>query len=33
MNLLFANDRAGEYPESFYAATRDPSPERPALSA
>lgn len=32
MNLLFANDRAGEYPTSFYAATRDAAPERPALA-
>ena len=24
MNLLFANDRPGEYPASFYAATRAP---------
>ncbi len=24
MNLLFANDRAGEYPPSFYAATATP---------
>ncbi|RWR28966.1 FAD-binding oxidoreductase [Sinirhodobacter populi] len=31
MKLLFANDRLGEYPASFYAATRDPSPERPGL--
>jgi gamma-glutamylputrescine oxidase len=31
MNLLFANDRAGEYPQSYYAATA-PLPERcPAL--
>ena len=32
MNLLFANDRRGDYPPSFYAETRDPSPDRPALS-
>ncbi|MBZ4022626.1 FAD-dependent oxidoreductase [Rhodobacter sp. TJ_12] len=31
MNLLFANDRAGQYPASFYAETRDPAPERPSL--
>ena len=31
MNLLFANDRAGEFPESFYAASRDAAPLRPAL--
>ena len=32
MNLLFANDTAGTYPPSLYAATRDPSPARPALA-
>jgi len=26
MNLLFANDRAGQYPASFYAATATPLP-------
>ncbi len=26
MNLLYANDRRGEYPESWYAATADPLP-------
>lgn len=31
MNLLFANDRRGAWPASHYAATRDPSPERPPL--
>ncbi|HEY0213740.1 MAG TPA: FAD-binding oxidoreductase [Paenirhodobacter sp.] len=31
MNLLFANDRRGEYPASFYAATRDPAPAHPRL--
>ncbi|MCC5965739.1 MAG: FAD-binding oxidoreductase [Natronohydrobacter sp.] len=31
MNLLFANDRAGEYPPSFYAATADLLPRQPAL--
>lgn len=31
MNLLFANDRLGEYPDSLYAATRAPTPDRPAL--
>ncbi|SOC18724.1 NAD(P)/FAD-dependent oxidoreductase [Rhodobacter maris] len=31
MNLLFANDRPGHYPASFYADTRDAAPERPAL--
>ena len=24
MNLLFANDRAGQYPASYYAATATP---------
>ncbi|MBD3787381.1 MAG: FAD-binding oxidoreductase [Sphingomonadales bacterium] len=32
MNLLFANDRPGEYPASFYTDTRDAAPERPALA-
>lgn len=32
MNLLFANDRRGEYPASFYAASADPAPRRPALA-
>lgn len=32
MNLLFANDRPGEYPASFYAETRDPAPGRAALA-
>lgn len=32
MNLLFANDRAGHYPQSLYAATRDAAPDRPALA-
>jgi gamma-glutamylputrescine oxidase len=31
MNLLFANDRAGEYPPSYYAATADLLPRQPAL--
>lgn len=31
MNLLHANDRAGQYPPSLYAATRDPLPDFPAL--
>ncbi len=31
MNLLFANDRRGAFPASYYAATRDPAPERPPL--
>ncbi|MFT3687607.1 NAD(P)/FAD-dependent oxidoreductase [Paenirhodobacter sp.] len=31
MNLLFANDRLGEYPDSLYAAIRSPTPDRPAL--
>ncbi len=31
MNLLFANDRAGEYPPSYYAATATPPAPRPAL--
>ncbi len=29
MNLLFSNDRRGEYPPSLYAATRDPLPDFP----
>lgn len=32
MNLLFANDRPGEYPASFYAETADLAPGRPALA-
>ncbi len=31
MNLLFANDRAGEYPPSYYAASATPLPPMPAL--
>ena len=31
MNLLHANDRAGEYPPSFYAATRTPLDPFPPL--
>ena len=31
MNLLFANDKPGHYPASFYADTRDAAPERAAL--
>ncbi len=31
MNLLHVNDRAGEHPPSFYAATATPAPQRPAL--
>ncbi|HEY0275464.1 MAG TPA: FAD-binding oxidoreductase [Paenirhodobacter sp.] len=31
MNLLFANDRHGEYPASYYAATRDGAPDRTQL--
>ncbi|WP_071798504.1 NAD(P)/FAD-dependent oxidoreductase [Natronohydrobacter thiooxidans] len=31
MNLLFANDRAGEYPPSYYAATAELLPRQPAL--
>jgi gamma-glutamylputrescine oxidase len=31
MNLLFANDRRGAYPESWYAATADPLPPFPAV--
>ena len=29
MNLLFSNDRLGEYPPSLYATTRDPLPAFP----
>ena len=29
MNLLFSNDRLGEYPPSLYAATRAPLPAFP----
>lgn len=32
MDLLYANDRPGEYPPSFYAETRDPAPDRPPLA-
>ncbi|OCX62785.1 oxidoreductase [Thioclava sp. SK-1] len=32
LNLLFANDTPGDYPHSVYADTRDPAPDRPALS-
>ncbi|WP_151717664.1 NAD(P)/FAD-dependent oxidoreductase [Gemmobacter serpentinus] len=31
MDLLFANDRPGEYPASFYAATRSDLAQQPAL--
>ncbi|MGY6705016.1 NAD(P)/FAD-dependent oxidoreductase [Roseinatronobacter sp.] len=31
MNLLFANDRAGEYPPSYYAASTPLPPSLPAL--
>ncbi len=31
MNLLYANDRAGEYPASWYAATANELPPFPAL--
>lgn len=31
MNLLFANDRAGEYPPSYYAATAEPLAPCPPL--
>ncbi len=31
MNLLFANDRAGAYPPSYYAATATPLPAQPPL--
>jgi gamma-glutamylputrescine oxidase len=32
LNLLHANDRAGEYPPSYYAATRTPLAPFPALA-
>lgn len=32
MNLLYANDRAGEYPPSYYAATATPLAPLPALA-
>lgn len=32
MNLLHVNDRAGEYPASYYAATRTPLSPLPALT-
>ncbi len=31
MNLLYANDRRGEYPQSWYAATAHPLPPFPGL--
>ncbi|QHQ37144.1 NAD(P)/FAD-dependent oxidoreductase [Algicella marina] len=31
MDLLTANDRPGEYPPSYYAATANPFPHQPAL--
>ena len=31
MNLLFSNDRRGEYPPSWYAATAEPLPPFPEL--
>lgn len=31
MNLLHANDQLGQYPASWYAATANPAPARPAL--
>ena len=31
MNLLFANDRAGQYPDSYYAATATPLAQFPPL--
>ena len=31
MNLLFSNDRRGEYPPSWYAATAHDAPRHPAL--
>jgi len=31
MNLLFANDRAGQYPDSYYAATAAPLALQPSL--
>ena len=33
MNLLYANDRAGEYPPGYYAATATPLPGFPKLTA
>jgi len=33
LNLLYANDRRGQYPDSWYAATADTPAERPALQA
>lgn len=32
MNLLFSNDRQGEYPPSWYAATAHDAPRHPALT-
>ena len=32
MNPLFRNDAAGEYPPSWYTATAETAPERPALA-
>lgn len=32
LSLLHANDRRGEYPRSWYAATAAPAPMRPALA-
>lgn len=32
MNPLYHNDRPGTYPESYYAASAEIAPERPALS-
>ncbi len=31
MNPLYRNDAAGRYPDSWYVASTDPGPERPAL--
>lgn len=31
MKALYANDRPGQFPKSWYAATATPAPERPAL--
>ncbi|MEL6700846.1 MAG: FAD-binding oxidoreductase, partial [Pseudomonadota bacterium] len=31
MNPLYRNDRPGQYPNSWYAATSDPGPERAPL--
>ena len=31
MNLLFSNDRQGEYPPSWYAATAHAAPRHSAL--